>query len=375
MGRALQTTWSMIGIALVLVLVLDGALDRMLRKREDAQLRAFLDRYPDPDHSWVPEYLNEVLAEDAVDWRPYVYWRRRPYEGKYFGVDSNGLRRTWNAPPQATGKVQRIFAFGGSTMWGTHVRPEYTLPSCLSRQLTGRGYHVEVTNFGEGGYVSTQELITLMLELRKGNVPDVVVFYDGVNDVAASYQNAVAGWTENESNRVAEFNVDRQRSRAERLLAVFPALRRFATGLGHHLRGPYALEAGTAAAVEADTARVYRENVRLVSALADEYGFDTLFYWQPIIHKKDHLAPNEAAAEATQAASKDFVLGAYAAVGADAALKSRRDFHDISDMFRTTEEPVYADFCHLSEHGNELVARRIGEDVGGVLESRAARSR
>ena len=56
-----------------------------------------------------------------------------------------------------------------------------------------------VTNFGETGYVSTQNLIALMLELRAGRRPDVVVFYDGVNDTYSAYSQQRAGLPHNES--------------------------------------------------------------------------------------------------------------------------------------------------------------------------------
>ena len=42
-----------------------------------------------------------------------------------------------------------------------------------------------VRNLGRRGFVSTQEVIYLMRELQAGRRPDVVVFYNGVNDAAA----------------------------------------------------------------------------------------------------------------------------------------------------------------------------------------------
>ena len=50
--------------------------------------------------------------------------------------------------------------FGGSTMWGTGARDACTIPSLLARALQGRGMSLEIINFGETGYVRTQEVIT-----------------------------------------------------------------------------------------------------------------------------------------------------------------------------------------------------------------------
>ena len=60
---------------------------------------------------------------------------------------------------------------------------------------------------GESGYVNTQSLLALELELRGGNVPDEVIFYDGVNDVFSTFQNNEAGLPQNEQNRATEFNL------------------------------------------------------------------------------------------------------------------------------------------------------------------------
>src|SRR5439155_17899889 len=102
--------------------------------------------------------------------------------------------------------------FGGSTMWGTSQRDDHTIAAEAAHRLqalAGPNARVEVTNFGETGYVNTQELLQLMLELRAGHRPDVVVFYDGLNEVAATVQGGTAGLPQNESKRVAEFTMGR----------------------------------------------------------------------------------------------------------------------------------------------------------------------
>lgn len=96
---------------------------------------------------------------------------------------------------------------------GTNARDTFTIPSLLARAVEGRGINVEIINFGETGYVSTQEVITLLLQLRQGNVPDIVIFYDGVNDTYSAYRNEIAGIPQNEFNRVKEFNL----TKSERL--------------------------------------------------------------------------------------------------------------------------------------------------------------
>ena len=79
-----------------------------------------------------------------------------------------------------------IWVFGGSAVWGVGAPDDETIPSHMAALLNGKlGIDSTVRNLGRRGYVSTQEVIYLMRELQAGRRPDVVVFYNGVNDAAA----------------------------------------------------------------------------------------------------------------------------------------------------------------------------------------------
>jgi len=86
-------------------------------------------------------------------------------------------------------------------MWGWGARDDHTIASHLSKWLHARGYRVQVTNYGQFGYVSTQEAITLLRCLHRGERVDIALFYDGINEVFASAMNAVAGLPQNEWRR------------------------------------------------------------------------------------------------------------------------------------------------------------------------------
>ena len=89
----------------------------------------------------------------AEDWHPYVYWRRKPYTGKYINIDEKGLRKTIYPIDEPVKKkpVKKVFMFGGSTMWGSGVKDEFTIPSLVGSGLAKQSIHAEVTNFGESG--------------------------------------------------------------------------------------------------------------------------------------------------------------------------------------------------------------------------------
>src|SRR5262245_47091228 len=64
---------------------------------------------------------------------------------------------------------------------GTGVRDEHTIASLFAQRFAQFGWSdFHVVNYGESAYVATQSLLTLLLELRAGNIPEIVIFYDGI---------------------------------------------------------------------------------------------------------------------------------------------------------------------------------------------------
>ena len=100
------------------------------------------------------------------------------YHGKYFNV-SNGCRFTTNQPVNF---INTVYIFGGSTIYCSEVPDEYTVPTQLQLLFNEHyGDRFIVQNYGTTTVTSTQELERLrLIRLKKG---DVVIFYNGVNDI------------------------------------------------------------------------------------------------------------------------------------------------------------------------------------------------
>ena len=88
-----------------------------------------------------------------VRWHPYSYWMMSPFKSRYINIDSNNVRATWQEsrkPPTAGVRALKISMFGGSTMFGTNARDDYTIPSILAQRLTSSiATPISVTNFGQ----------------------------------------------------------------------------------------------------------------------------------------------------------------------------------------------------------------------------------
>ena len=388
--RGLRYTWVMFGAALLMLWALEtcyrvqGRLRYSLWSARSAESA----RHPDEGLPWHAGYLEEERASGVVDWWPYVYHRRRPFDGRYINVDSSGLRHTVQTVSGAPDTV-RVFLFGGSTMFGVSQRDSNTIASVVSSRLAARQSRettFHVTNFGQSGYVFTQEVIELLLQLRAGARPDVVVFYDGLNEVSSAVQNGIAGWPMNEDNRARDFDLGRAvysvnssdaQASAKLVEAGLSRLRIFQRlNLAIGRRGSSAVMDDTVAHSIATT---YAETARLVEALARQYGFRALYIWQPSLHHtRKRLTPYEARLQALldadpfQQRQRRLHALLPPLVAAAMAEVAPGRFLDISDVFATDTLAVYTDAVgHNTERAVPAIVEAFAPGLFDLLPTRA----
>jgi hypothetical protein len=341
------------------------------------EIAAMVDTIPNdayPDRAWLMSGLREQIGGGVIQWAPYVGWRHKPFSGRYVNLDVHGLRRTWNLP--ATQSVE-IYMFGGSTMWGQGARDDYTIPSALSKMLAQIfPSRVRITNFGQLGYVNTQEMIFLFRELQHGSRPSIVIFYDGYNDTYAAFQNREAGVPQNEQIRIREFNI-LNRSRTPDFF--WEVLKR--SNLYNLIEGAHTklfrtkplplLLPETQSQLVADVLQNYSMNKTIIEAVANNTGFVPLFYWQPTPYTRANRNRFEES-WLRDPAEGLFFKDVYAAVR-HSPLETNASFHDIGDVFQGFEGTLYIDFAHTTERGNEIIARRMLQDVVPLVARQIAR--
>jgi len=307
------------------------------------------------NNSWVRDYIKEDNSF-GNEYTPYLGWKRIPnFHGVYVNVDNESMRKTDN--PCSSKDSIRIFVFGGSTTWGSGVQDNSTFPSYLSKYLCQIGISNEIKNFGEGAYVNTQEMIRLQLELRKGNIPDIVIFYDGANDAASTYQNNLSGWHHNVFDRQADFNSRKRLNILQFALDSYSmkVLNRVAMMFGIHKK----TRGYTGEQLENDTISVYSNNLQIINTLSREYNFKVFYYWHPTISSKLVLSEDE-----KNKISKDQVFeGFYQNITKKVRKLNLTEFYDISTIFNKYNNTIFIDDCHVFEQGNEIIAKRISEDV------------
>ncbi len=381
--RFLRTTWSIAGITLLVIVLMESGFRLIFWVKDHFAAETVPDRRVIEagygGESWPALHYRELQALE-VRWQPYVYFRPKPFSGQTITIDQEGLRRTWTPPPAADrpGKVFKLLVFGGSSLWGYGARDDQTIPSLVAREMYDRGYRAEVRNLGDIGYVSTQEVIALLRDLQAGYRPDLVIFYDGVNDTTSAWIEGEAGITTNEQNRRTEFNLSQSPSRlAASLIAEVvrdSASYRFAQVIGRRLGGvrdvpSRSTPAKDAQELAAEVVRRYRANVAIVEKLGKEFGFETLFYWQPVVFDKPELSPYESEEARKFEWARGFFTEVYGGIRTSNDLGGDAHFHDLSRMFAGTPELIFIDYCHTSESGNLKIAQAIARDAISILPS------
>jgi lysophospholipase L1-like esterase len=381
-----RDVWMVLGIAVAMFVALEAAVSlgfyvRGFWRPPAANFRIKADTYSDTE--WASKYYKEIEEVEkgrTLRWQPYVYWRRTPRRGQYINIGSDGLRKTINVSmSEGSSPPIKVFMFGGSTMWGLGAGDDSTIPSIFAEEAKNKGINCEVVNFGQYAYVSTQEVIELTLQLQKGNIPDIVIFYDGVNDTFSGFQLSVPGLPHDEIRREKEFCLlerkELQTLAAQSVIRQLSIMRFLhgvlqKSGLRRDLVQPVSLEYEKAISDKESLSRAvvetYLNNIKLVQTLSQSYGFTPLFYWQPVIYTKQHLTEYERQSlelDVNYPGMKEFYLDTYGALRkSSAGLDKSVTFHDISSIFGDVHEPIFVDFNHMGGKGNSFIARRMADD-------------
>ncbi|MCI0432215.1 MAG: SGNH/GDSL hydrolase family protein [Gemmatimonadetes bacterium] len=316
---------------------------------------------------WAEDFWSEHWeAERQQRYQPFVVWRIAPYTGTHVNVDEPGIRSTPGADCGAG--AQRIGVFGGSAVWGWGAPDDETIPAHLQRALGASGIRACVTNYGQNGWVSTQDLIELQRLIAAGEAPDVAIFYNGYNDIGAAAQSGQAG-EHLFQNRIARQFEGRDNTAPER--GALPLVRQTRTWAliarlttpdagGERRPGrdaPSAAEPAVADLADA-VVRIYVANYRALIALAREHDFSLHVFWQPLLPLSGKPRTPE---EGRMGRNLGPILPLAEAVFARMTEAIPRDphFHDLRAMFDQDSSLAFIDFVHLTPDANQKVAMRI----------------
>jgi len=333
---------------------------------------------------WAERYWYEFRLTRTQRYYPYVGWRRAPFKGKTIEIDQNGIRVTPGADCSA--KSFKVFTFGESTMWGTGSPNWGTIPANLQKGLEKlRPGPVCVMNFAESAYVSTQDVIMLLVQLRSGNVPDLVLFYSIGGDIGAAYESGRAGVTANLDQIAARFErrrepptlVDWLRSTytyslIDQLMGKLTIANSQQKELGHagllERAAPTPSEPAPYESKGIDVAKLsdlivqdYLGNYKIVSALAQKYGFKYFFFAPPIVSLGNKpLTPEEQEMKyrlENDVALDKLLTAVYQTIERESS--KYQNLYSMVHIFDHYDGLIWIDEGHVTPIGNQVIAKRM----------------
>ncbi len=344
---------------LMFLLLLEGAARLYVHFiRQDLNFVEFMHSRPEP-YKDAPYYGKPFLAERlqclASGWLGEIYVAL-DRKGQFCNV-RGGMRATINALPSDGGRRRKILMAGGSTLFSQNVPDAYTIPSRLQALLNQRfGPRFEVYNLGMPSMGIAQQLkILKTAPIAPG---DIVLFYDGVNDIVYPVYHGIEGGLthRDHGDTLALFSVMSDLAVRAKPMTVVDEKR-----LQHNLE---------------QAATYFYQTLLETQRHVQARGGVFYHFLQPHLFADGHLSDYERQIAANPQLVQPGMERAYA-VGyprlrqamEKAAGQGVKSF-DISDALNQRSPGVefFFDHCHVNHLANERIARRILQEIKARLQ-------
>lgn len=328
--------------------------------RPEAFARPFEDDPAFADAPWARSLrVNLLDAWKNLEFNAAVGgWNMKDVESEYINVQDG--ERSTSHPPSRLGEPLTVWFFGGSAAFGAGQRDAHTIPSELVGLAARDGVAIEVHNYAVPATVNWQSAMLLVARLAWDRPPDLVVFYDGANDVAL--QDVLAGRGRARSDWPASL-VDGE---VDRLLRERAADQEVPDDVIPPGQDPEPDDPPTASEAGRLVATRYGRGVALVQAQCEAADVPVSFFWQPDLRVKNPLSP----ADRRTLDAVDAQGGVERLRTMTAAVRpalGRLGVHDLSSVFDRRTEPIFWDTVHTNELGAQIVASAIYQRLKSEL--------
>lgn len=316
----------------------------------------------------------EVMSFIAITATNYVFYgharegSRAVYDAYTLFLQQHGVRPTaYNEQSEDPDKTKYVWMFGGSTMRGSTDFSDKTIPSCLSLLLNSNrdGISFTIINFGTNSFNSLLETKYLQKQLIDLQPPDIIIFFDGANDVKYFLEHR---------DPYAHHGYRRAKALIESYYrSWFGLLKPLNAAIyASFTKELYDKVMQVGVSVDMDSPE-FKEMLKAtenrydhVSKLAACYGAQFILFWQPTLWTEDCVACDSAKAGETNiildgqrwATVRNNFTRPYAAI--EERLGTKDYFVDLRGALCSRQVPAYKpDGVHLTDEGRLLVAERI----------------
>ncbi|MBL8776556.1 MAG: SGNH/GDSL hydrolase family protein [Acidimicrobiales bacterium] len=326
------------------------------RRQVEQAVSATMAAPPLADEPWVEEYRQALIDYQlgGGTYTPFLVRGPRAFTSESLNTTED--ERLSYTPAAGEGEPLRVAFFGGSVMFGVGQRDEHTIPSEVARLAEEEGIALEVDNYGLPGWVSWQEVQYLERLLARGDQYDLIVFYDGFNELLVQGTGYSPDPTHLGADVMDRFASDYHAEHEEdpglwdgasELATAYRRNSGIALLLGEAVPDPTASQGGLRRATatpeeQADAAiDIYGRAIALANALGDAHDTPVRFFWQP-----------------AKAGWPDELIDRLP----DGVI-------DVSHALDGREDEVYIDEVHTDEVGARIMAEALWAEIGPELEA------
>jgi hypothetical protein len=269
------------------------------------------------------------------------------------------IRNTINYTNNSNKK--NIWFFGGSTMYSGSSSDADTIPSIISKKinLDKKNYFVE--NFGVGGLDLHYEVSNFFNLLRfSKNKPELVIFYDGYNDIFNKLNHGGEFFIFNFSQSLIydQNNFHKFIYYFSEFLSDYSVvfkntlgkkIRRFNINRLNEKKNKYTLD---------EIAYDYIKSIEYANNIAEDHNINVYFFLQPAAFSRKNPLGIETKFHNSE--KSDQARQIYKKIKNNIKIVN---FYDISDVFDNYLDQYFYDYAHLSRKGNEIVSDKIYEVI------------
>ncbi len=319
--------------------------------------RAFYPTYSNKKFSI--ELFNE-LGKTSFIYKSFIGWRRREVNFKYTTILS-----PYNVRKSKGHSVDNsVWFFGGSTMWGTGASDLQTIPSHFNSLTKNSVY-----NFAEADWNSRQSLNQLINALGDEHIPSVVIFYDGVNDVANQCRKEFQSLPIHSRERVVQNALEPYQIKRYLKFFFSPYIdfaKRYNLNLkaGNRFNSKF-YDCDTNKAKSLSIAQHLVNNWYTAYSLSRSKGFEFYGILQPNLFttktNSEYLVSSEV--ESHSELEKQYKI-VYPLILKEIERKCKYNKEFCASIINGTDwlngtNNVFIDFCHINSLGNKVIAKRL----------------
>ena len=290
---------------------------------------------------------NLCFDNDMLKWNFIPYRHLVPDQHmSTSNVNSDGFRGS-EIDQNKDKETTRIFVVGGSTVFGVGVSDNDAIPAQLQKIYDSSEIkNVEIINAGIPANMSFDEL-----DLIKENIvnyqPDIVIIYDGFNDIANNYRDA-----SKENVSVNEL-ILRTLMKNESYLTPNVILKNYFKWKSDNRSTTFNSETIN------EKVSIWTKSLDKVCAIGKENNFQTIIVLQPFLATGSKILSQE---EKNYAEKYDSVtMAKHYQVFSDHLdeFKNCENTFDLRNIFDSHNETLFFDQAHLGPYGNKIIAEKL----------------